>query len=116
MSYFPITKDKKTTSRQVEEAETWSHENPAPSTETRNRKGSHRPGDLEVGQVSVLEKQSKGWVPHISNPWDQHQTDGPLKHLAYKTNGTYVQGTQSCKKPRFPLLTCGLTSKNPAKI
>ena len=38
--------------------------------------------DQEVEQVPLLEEQSEGWVPHISNPWDPHQTDEPPKHLA----------------------------------
>ena len=94
-------------SGQIEEAEMWSRQYPTPSTKTCNMKGFHRPGDLEVGQVSLLKKQRQRRVPHISNPWDLYQTDEPLRHLAYKTNGTDVQGTQICRKPRFPLLACG---------
>lgn len=83
------------TSRQAGEAETWSHQTLGPRPLTQNKKGSHQSG-----------------APLPPTPWDLHCTDEPLKCLAWKTNGTNMQGTQSALGSwDFPFtgLLCGLT-------
>lgn len=81
-------KDKRSMSRPVGEAETWSHQNPTRVQGPTNRR--------DISQIWNFFMRSKGFVLHVRHPrpWDLHGKAEPPKHLDLKTNGAYVLENQ----------------------